>query len=87
MKKKERMQFSYHSVYVNPLNLNDDPEHDRSSTQDPALDNKENVTPNKKKSVPMLGDKENSAPAPTNGSSAALKKPSSPSKCLSSDKL
>ncbi|OWM81888.1 hypothetical protein CDL15_Pgr007926 [Punica granatum] len=80
-------QFSYHSVYVNPLNLNDDPEHDRSSTQDPALDNKENVTPNKKKSVPMLGDKENSAPAPTNGSSAALKKPSSPSKCLSSDKL
>ncbi|XP_031384383.1 tubby-like protein 8 [Punica granatum] len=35
----------------------------------------------------MLGDKENSAPAPTNGSSAALKKPSSPSKCLSSDKL
>lgn len=86
-------QFSYNSLYVNPLNDDANAKHDSSSTEGSAsalenrlTDNKENVTPNKKKKVPVLADKENSAPTPTNGSSAILK-PTSHLKRLSSGKV
>lgn len=75
---------------MNPLN--DEHRHDRSSSEGSALenrqpDNKENVTPNKKEEVPLVDDKEKSAPTLTNGSSAVLKPAASHHRCLPPGKV
>ncbi|KAK4748296.1 hypothetical protein SAY87_014882 [Trapa incisa] len=81
------------SIHVNTHN--DEPHQDRVSGEVPAIengnrptDNKENVTPNKKEDAAVLsgGDKENPAPAITNGSSAVPKPAASHHKRFSSGK-